>query len=81
MLDDIHLDERLNYMESLVVILDRKTKTLRKNVIGLVKVQWQHRKGLEQIQEPEEEMCENYPGLFMISDFGDEIRFKWGGDL
>lgn len=38
MLDDIHLDERLNYMESLVVILDRKTKTLRKNVIGLVKV-------------------------------------------
>lgn len=37
-LDDIHVDERLNYMERLVAILDRKTMTLCYKVVGLVKV-------------------------------------------
>ena len=33
------MDDRLNYIERLVVFLDRKTKTLRNKVVKLVKVQ------------------------------------------
>ena len=42
--EDIHVDKLLNYVENPVVILDKKTKSLCKKVICLVKVQWQHRK-------------------------------------
>lgn len=37
-LEDIYIDECLNYVEKPVVILDKKTKTLINNVISLVKV-------------------------------------------
>ena len=40
-LGDIQADDRLNYMERPVAILDRKTKTLHNKVVTLVKVQWQ----------------------------------------
>ena len=38
-LEDIQVDDRLNYIERLVAILDMKTKTLRNRVVDLVKVQ------------------------------------------
>ena len=38
-LEDIQVDDFLDYMERLVVILDRKTKDLRNKVVSLVKVQ------------------------------------------
>lgn len=41
-MDDIKVDERLNYVERLTTILDKKTKTLRNKVVGLVKLQWEH---------------------------------------
>ena len=39
-LEDIEVDGRLNYIENPLAILDRKTKTLQKKVVELVKVQW-----------------------------------------
>ena len=60
-LEDIHVDERLKYIEKPVAILDRKTKTIHNKVINLVKVQWKHRNGLEWTWDPEEEMVRNYP--------------------
>ncbi|KAJ9538901.1 hypothetical protein OSB04_031634 [Centaurea solstitialis] len=44
-LDDIQVDERLNYVERPIAVLERKTKTLRNKEVGIVKVQWEHRKG------------------------------------
>lgn len=38
-LDDIHVDERLNYVEKPIATLDMETKTLRNKVVGLEKVQ------------------------------------------
>ena len=38
-LEDIQVDDRLNYVERPVVILDRKTKDQRNKMIKLVKVQ------------------------------------------
>ncbi|KAJ9541386.1 hypothetical protein OSB04_027892 [Centaurea solstitialis] len=63
-LDDIQVDESLNYVERPVAVLDRKVRRLRSKEIGIVKVQWQHRKGSEWTWEPEAEMREHYPELF-----------------
>ncbi|KAI3723450.1 hypothetical protein L2E82_35039 [Cichorium intybus] len=79
-LEDIQIDKRLNYVERPVAIIERKTKTLRNKMIGLVKVQWQHRKGFEWTWEPEEEMQRHYPELFTGTDFGDGIQSS-GGEL
>ena len=38
-LEDIQVDNRLNYIERPIAILDRKTKTLQNKVLELVKVQ------------------------------------------
>ncbi|KAJ9551973.1 hypothetical protein OSB04_016018 [Centaurea solstitialis] len=72
-LDDNQVDESLNYVEKPVAVLDRKVRRslakeiahqLRDKEIGIVKVQWQHRKGSEWTWEPEAEMREHYPELF-----------------
>ncbi|KAJ9552734.1 hypothetical protein OSB04_016779 [Centaurea solstitialis] len=63
-LDDIQVDESLNYIERPVAVLEQKVKKLRNKEIGIVKVQWQHRKGSEWTWEPEAEMRERYPDLF-----------------
>ena len=44
-IDDIQVDDRLNYDERPTTASDRKTKALRTKVVSLVKVQWTHRKG------------------------------------
>ncbi|KAJ9558505.1 hypothetical protein OSB04_013119 [Centaurea solstitialis] len=63
-LDDIQVDESLNFIERPVAVLERKVRKLRNKEIGIVKVQWQHRKGSEWTWEPEAEMRERYPELF-----------------
>ena len=72
-LDDIQVDEILNYIERPVSIIDRKTKVLWNREVKLVKVQWQHRKGSEWTWEPEDEMRDPYPKLFGSADFEDEV--------
>ncbi|KAJ9552663.1 hypothetical protein OSB04_016708 [Centaurea solstitialis] len=63
-LDDIKVDERLSYVERPIAVLERNTKTLRNKEVGLVKVQWEHRKGAKWVWEPGVEMRRNYPELF-----------------
>lgn len=46
-LDENQVYVRLNYIERLIVIPDKRTKTLRNKVVGLVKVERQQRKGFE----------------------------------
>ena len=72
-LDDIQVDELLNYVERPVAILERKKKILRNKEIPLVKVQWEHRRGSEWTWEPKAEMREHYPTLFIPADFEDEV--------
>ena len=74
-LEDIQVDDSLNYIEWPVAILDRKSKDLRNKRVELVKVQWQHRKGTEWTWESEDEIREHYPGLFrnLAADFEDEV--------
>ncbi|XP_022019588.1 uncharacterized protein LOC110919630 [Helianthus annuus] len=63
-LEDIEVDEKMNYIERPVAIKDSKIKTLRNKEIKQVLVQWQHRKGSDLTWEPEDEMRRFYPFLF-----------------
>ena len=72
-LEDIQINERLNYVEKPIAILERKVKKLRNKEVSTVKVQWKHRKGSEWTWEPEVEMREHYPELFEGVDFEDEV--------
>ena len=73
-LEDIQVNNSLNYIERPVSILDRKTKELRNKRVELVKVLWHHRKGSEWTWELEEEMREHYPEFFTkIADFEDDV--------
>ena len=78
-LEDIQVDDSLNYIERLVAILDRKMKDLRNKKFEMMKVQWQYRKGSEWTWELENEMREHYPELFRdATDFEDEVYNNWG---
>ena len=72
-LEDIQIDEKLNYVEKPIALLEWKVKTLRNKEIKYVKVLWQHRKSSEWTGEPEVEMRAHYPELFDGVDFGDEV--------
>ena len=72
-MDDIQVDESLNYNERPFSILDRKIKVLRNKEVKLVKVQWQHQRGSEWTWEPKEEMRDHYPDLFPLADFKEKV--------
>ena len=63
-LNDVHVDEKLTYVEEPEVILDRKIRKLRNKEIALVKVQWKYHKGQDATWESEDEMKAKYPYLF-----------------
>ena len=69
--EDIELDEKLNYTEQPIAIVDSKTQELRNGkVVRLVLVRWKHHKGSELTWEREEEMREGHPHLFETSTSG-----------
>ncbi|KAK1432009.1 hypothetical protein QVD17_08873 [Tagetes erecta] len=70
-LNDIEVDEKLNYVEKPVAILDRKIKQLRNKDISQVKVQWKHIRGSDTTWEAEEEMRKYYPELFQSRDMAE----------
>lgn len=72
-LDDIQFDERLNYVERSIVILERNTNNLRNKVVNVVKVKWEHRKRSEWMWETKDEKRENYPNVFATANFEDEV--------
>ncbi|KAJ9544596.1 hypothetical protein OSB04_024303 [Centaurea solstitialis] len=70
------VDESLNYVEKPVAVLERKVKQLRNKEIGLVKVQWQHRKGSEWTWEPEADMRERFVGTPVLAS-GEPAAVVW----
>ena len=76
--DDIQVDERMNNVEWLVAILERKVKVMSSKEAPLVKVLWQHQRGSEWTNEPEAKMREHYLYLFTATSFEDEALSKWG---
>ncbi|GJT47553.1 hypothetical protein Tco_0956268 [Tanacetum coccineum] len=63
-LDEIHIDEKLNFIEEPVKIMDREVKRLKQSRIPIVKVRWNSRRGPEYTWEREDQMQKKYPHLF-----------------
>ncbi|GJT19655.1 putative reverse transcriptase domain-containing protein [Tanacetum coccineum] len=64
-LDEIQIDDKLNFIEELVEIMDREVKRLKQSRIPIVKVRWNSRRGLEFTWEREDQIKKKYPHLFV----------------
>ncbi|GJT60444.1 putative reverse transcriptase domain-containing protein [Tanacetum coccineum] len=64
-LDEIQIDDKLNFIEELVEIMDREIKRLKQSRIPIVKVRWKSRRGPEFTWERKDQMKKKYPYLFV----------------
>ncbi|KAD2803907.1 hypothetical protein E3N88_37284 [Mikania micrantha] len=63
-LEEIQVDDRLNFKKEPIGIMERQVKKLRRKMIPIVKVKWNAKRGPEFTWEPEADMKKKYPNLF-----------------
>ncbi|GJX91237.1 hypothetical protein Tco_0344563 [Tanacetum coccineum] len=63
-LDEIHIDDKLHFVEEPVEIMDREVKRLKQSRIPIVKVRWNSRRGPEFTWEREDQFRKKYLHLF-----------------
>ncbi|GJS52656.1 putative reverse transcriptase domain-containing protein [Tanacetum coccineum] len=61
---ELRLDDKLNFVEEPVEIMDREVKQLKQSRIPIVKVRWNSKRGLEFTWEYEDQIHAKYPHLF-----------------
>ncbi|GJT06778.1 putative reverse transcriptase domain-containing protein [Tanacetum coccineum] len=64
LLDGLHFDDKLQFVEERVEIMDCEVKRLKQSRIPLVKVRWNSRRGPEFTWECEDQFRKKYPHLF-----------------
>ncbi|GJR48739.1 putative reverse transcriptase domain-containing protein [Tanacetum coccineum] len=65
LLDRLHFDDKLHFVEEPIEIIDREVKRLKRSRIPLVKVRWNSKRGPEFTWECEDQFKEKYPHLFI----------------
>ncbi|GJS34293.1 putative reverse transcriptase domain-containing protein [Tanacetum coccineum] len=60
----IQLDDKLNFVEDPVEIMDREVKQLKRSRIPIIKVRWNARRGPEYTWEREDQFKSKHPHLF-----------------
>ncbi|GJZ00813.1 hypothetical protein Tco_0518242 [Tanacetum coccineum] len=63
-LDEIQVDDKLNFIEEPVEIMDCEVKRLKQSRIPIVKVRWDSKRGPEFTWECEDQMQKKYPNRF-----------------
>ncbi|GKD49066.1 hypothetical protein Tco_1278042 [Tanacetum coccineum] len=63
-LNEIHIDDKLHFVEKPVEIIDHEIKRLKQSCIPIVKVRWNSRRGPEFTWEREDQFRKKYPHLF-----------------
>nr|GEV84823.1 putative reverse transcriptase domain-containing protein [Tanacetum cinerariifolium] len=63
-LDELHIDDKLCFVEEPVEIIDREIKRLRQSCIMIIKVRWNSKRGPEFTREREGQFKQKYPHLF-----------------
>nr|GFB17162.1 putative reverse transcriptase domain-containing protein [Tanacetum cinerariifolium] len=66
-LDEIQVDDKLNFIEEPVEIMDHEVKRLKKSRILIAKVRWNSRRGPEFTWDREDQMQKKYQHLFTNS--------------
>ncbi|GKB44996.1 putative reverse transcriptase domain-containing protein [Tanacetum coccineum] len=75
-LDEIRVDDKLNFVEEPVEILEREFKKLKRSRIAIVKVWWNSKRGPEFTWEHEDQMKLKYPHLFSdVSSWISGLKF------
>ncbi|GJR01524.1 putative reverse transcriptase domain-containing protein [Tanacetum coccineum] len=64
LLDEIQIDDKLNFIEEPIEIMDREVKRLKQSRIPIVKVHWNSRRDPEFTGERKDQMKKKYPHLF-----------------
>ncbi|GJQ93435.1 reverse transcriptase domain-containing protein [Tanacetum coccineum] len=64
-LDGLHFDDKLQFVEEPVEIMDSEVKRLKQSRIRLVKVRWNSKRGPEFTWEREDQFKKKYPHLFI----------------
>nr|GEX37312.1 putative reverse transcriptase domain-containing protein [Tanacetum cinerariifolium]GEX37475.1 putative reverse transcriptase domain-containing protein [Tanacetum cinerariifolium] len=63
-LDEVHINDKLRFVEEPVEIMDCEVKQLRQSRIPIIKVRWNSRRGPEFTWEREDQFQKKYPQLF-----------------
>nr|GEY88204.1 putative reverse transcriptase domain-containing protein [Tanacetum cinerariifolium] len=63
-LDGLYFDDKLQFVEEPVEIVDREVKRLKRSQIPLVNVRWNSKRGPEFTWEREDQFRKKYPHLF-----------------
>ncbi|GJV41429.1 putative reverse transcriptase domain-containing protein [Tanacetum coccineum] len=63
-LDEIHIDDKLHFVEELVEIMGHEVKRLKQSCIPIIKVRWNSRRGHEFTWEREDSFKKKYLHLF-----------------
>ncbi|GJV32686.1 putative reverse transcriptase domain-containing protein [Tanacetum coccineum] len=64
LIKEFRLDDKLNFVEEPLEIMDREVKQLKRSRITIVKVRWNSKRGLEFTWEREDQIRAKYPHLF-----------------
>nr|GEY55945.1 putative reverse transcriptase domain, ribonuclease H-like domain, aspartic peptidase domain protein [Tanacetum cinerariifolium] len=64
LLDGLHFDDKLYFIEELIGIMDREVQRLKRSHIPIVKVRWNSRRGPEFTWKREDQFWKKYPHLF-----------------
>ncbi|GKB71098.1 hypothetical protein Tco_0932510 [Tanacetum coccineum] len=73
-LEGIHVDDKLQFMEEPVEIMEREIKRLKRSRMPMVKVRWNFRRGPEFTWEYEDSFKKKYPHLFINRASSSTIR-------
>ncbi|GKF50832.1 hypothetical protein Tco_0147299, partial [Tanacetum coccineum] len=63
-LEEIHIDDKLYFVEEPVEIMDCEVKRLKQSRIPIIKVRWNSKRGHSFIWEREDQFRKKYPHLF-----------------
>ncbi|GJW21976.1 reverse transcriptase domain-containing protein [Tanacetum coccineum] len=61
---ELRLDDKLNFVEEPVEMMDREVKQLKQSCIPIIKVRWNSKRGPEFTWEREDQIHAKYPHLF-----------------
>ncbi|GJU16846.1 hypothetical protein Tco_1144812, partial [Tanacetum coccineum] len=64
LLEGLHVDDKLHFVEEPIEIMDREVKRLKQSRIPIVKVRWNSRRGPEFTWEREDQFQKKYSHLF-----------------
>ncbi|KAI3695430.1 hypothetical protein L1987_78427 [Smallanthus sonchifolius] len=72
--DEIHIDDKLHFIEEPIEISDWKVQRLRRSRVKLVKVRWNSKRGPEYTWEREDQMKTKYSSLFKDTPVQDDTN-------